>query len=294
MTRTRIALVGLAAAFVAFAQADTDASPQTATTGGLIAFVRPLDRFPETDIFLVDEGGQRLRRLTRLAEPLAEPAWSPDGGQIAFEIQPNAGNGRMRGLWIMKPDGSEARRVTRGQSVTWSPKAEQIAFSHWQTGVPRVFIANKDGSARRQLVGDADHPAWSPDGRWVAFLRNFASKGEADNDIFVTRVKGGHPQRLTRTPELDEGRPSWSPDGRKLLYAATRGYGDYALYVMSADGTNRRMLMHGFHFWKPAWPPDGGKIVFSSSPHLYVANADGSGKKRLMRNGFDPAWRPVP
>ena len=63
---------------------------------------------------------------------------------------------------------------------------------------------------------------------------------------------------------------------------------------MKADGTDRRLLMHGFHFWHPAWSPDGRKIVFSSAPHLYVANADGSGKRRLVRSGFDPAWRPVP
>ena len=294
MNPRRIALVGLAAVCFVVAKPDTDASTQTRNTGRLIAFVRPLAQYPDEDLFLVNQSGQRVRRLTRLAKEINDPAWSPDGRQLAFEISDDRRDGG--GLWVMKADGSGARRVAQvGQEVTWSPNAKRIALVQYDRfDVPSVFTANADGLARRQLVADATDPAWSPDGRWIAFLRDFASTGVAENDIFVTPVQGGRPRRLTHTPNLDEGRPAWSPDGRQLLYAATRGYGDFALHVMKADGTDRRLLMHGFHFWHPAWSPDGQKIVFSSAPHLYVANADGSGKRRLVRNGFDPAWRPVP
>lgn len=295
----RIAVVCLVASFVVFTQARADASPETASTSGVIAFVRGVPDWPREDLFLVDDGGRQVRRLTRLAQQISDPAWSPDGRQLGYEISTDGSHGG--GLWIMEADGSR-HRVNLGESLTWSPNAKRIAFAEYDRfDYPSVFVANSDGSARRELVGDALEPAWSPDGRSITFLRDFASTGVAENDIFVTPVQGGRVRRLTRTPDLDEGRPSWSPDGRQLLYAASRGYGNYALYVMDADGTDRRMLMRGIHLWAPEWSPDGRKIVFSSTPNprsknpnLYVANADGSGKKLLVRHGLDPTWRQAP
>ena len=130
MKPRRIALVGLAAVCVVVAKPGTDASTQTRNTGGLIAFVRPLAQYPTQDLFLVNQGGQRVRRLTRLAKDINDPAWSPDGRQLAFEISDDRRDGG--GLWVMKADGSDARRVAYGRisDVVTERKADRLLAVH--------------------------------------------------------------------------------------------------------------------------------------------------------------------
>ena len=117
-----------------------------------------MPEWPREDLFLVNGLGQRLRRLTHLAERINEPAWSPDGRRLTFELIDD----RRSGLWIMNVDGSDARRVVQGESLTWSPNGKRIAFAQYDRfDVPSVFIANPDGSARR----DSSSTHWGQHGR---------------------------------------------------------------------------------------------------------------------------------
>ena len=135
----------------------------SAEPAGTIAFVRTLG-WPRNEIFLVDALGRHPRRVTHFRETLAEPAWSPDGHRLAFEAAATS-SGRVRGLWVMNRNGSGVRRITRGESPSWSPDAKRIAFSHWKGGIPRIFIANADGSRVRELVAYAQDPAGRLTGR---------------------------------------------------------------------------------------------------------------------------------
>jgi len=108
------------------------------------------------------------------------PAWSPDGGRIAYEgLDPAVGNV----VEVMNADGSGAHRLTSATqpetAPSWSPDGTRIAFgrytSDWRTSSAHaIFVADADGSNERQVTfGDAydDHPVWSPDGQWLLFGR---------------------------------------------------------------------------------------------------------------------------
>jgi TolB-like protein/DNA-binding SARP family transcriptional activator len=111
-------------------------------------------------------------------------------------------------------------------------------------------------------------------------------------DIFVMNTDGTGLRNLTNDAE-PELAPAWSPDGTQIAYIS-----DGRLYLMDADGSNRRRLTDGPDNY-PSWSPDGARIAFSRGKRtsdIYVINADGSGLVNLTRNermfDIEPAWSP--
>jgi Tol biopolymer transport system component len=159
-----------------------------------------------------------------------------------------------------------------------------------------LYVVGADGAgegvlSRAAWIAEAEHgsgPAWSPDGRRIAFL----SVRHGNQDVYVLDLGSGQAHRVTRDP-ADEHEPAWSPDGRKIAFASPSGY-SYDLYVVSADGSGERRLTHDLRAAQyPAWSPDGRKIVFSDFGNgIYVINADGSGQRRLGPGGLEPQWSP--
>ena len=208
-------------------------------------------------------------------------------------------------VWVMKPDGSAQRRLTNGgvpgcgqeRDHALSPDGRQIAFVSHEPDPPRlgpgnpreIYVMNLDGSGQRELTPDDDasekSPAWSPDGRQIAF---FAT------GLRVVNADGSGLRKLTRTGWGDSA-PAWSPDGRQIAFVDRRD-SSFEIYAMSADGSGQRRLTR--NAWRdsdPAWSPDGRQIAFVSNWQVWVMNANGSGQRRLTHNGarnFVPAWSP--
>ena len=106
---------------------------------------------------------------------------------------------------------------------------------------------DSDGNNLRRLtpLQTFDYnPAWSPDGKQIAFQ---SAHNEKNMDIYVMNADGSSRRRLTRHPARDRY-PSWSPDGRKILFYAERNRGDGEVYVMDTDGNNERNLTN-----HPTW-----------------------------------------
>jgi Tol biopolymer transport system component len=137
-------------------------------------------------------------------------------------------------------------------------------------------------------------PAWSPDGRRIAF----ASAREGTRDIFVMDATGQGARRLTKTND-DDANPTWSPDGQEIAFH--RG-NDGHVYVMSASGGSvRRLTKTLAPEREPAWSPDGRWIAYTRrSPgtpirELWLVHPDGSGAHgltTLATASFSPAWSP--
>jgi Tol biopolymer transport system component len=182
-------------------------------------------------------------------------------------------------------------------SNTPSERSGTIVFSSSKTNIINwdLFTVKADGSDLTQLTTGREfeqHPTWSPDGKSILFTR-----GEVmtNIDIYVMGEDGSDPRRLTEHPERDN-LPAWSPDGSQIAFVSQRD-GDVAVWVMDADGQNKRKLVKGRD---PAWSPDGSQIAFVSgqfddSDEIYLIRADGTDRRQLTENKkFDwfPAWSP--
>jgi Tol biopolymer transport system component len=192
-------------------------------------------------LYVMNADGSGLRRLTRNPKNLAGTyrlVWSPDGRTIYV------------GRYLVSADGSGARRLPYIPfTAVWSPDGRRIAFARTRgrTGSgpccdaspADIYVMNADGSGTRKLTHNAGYnaePAWSPDGRKIAFR----STRDGNREIYVMNANGSNQRNLTRNPAQDN-RPSWSPDGRRIAFVSNRD-GRLEAHVMNADGSGQRSL----------------------------------------------------
>ncbi len=117
-----------------------------------------------------------------------------------------------------------------------------------------------DGSKNHRILeGDAEYPAWSPDGEHLAFMSLGSREGLSsdDYDIYVVDADGRNMQQLTRSPGED-GWPAWSHDGTRIAYSHMDAAGA-EIHVMAADGQDDRVVTDpgdGLAHDYPSWSPD--------------------------------------
>jgi TolB protein len=256
-------------------------------------------------------GGRLLALIESAPGPreVRAPVWSPGGRQIAFLSRRGKSN---FDLDVVNADGSGRRTLFHGatrEPLSWSPDGRKIAVdSLGDNLVPGVYTVNADGSGRRRLAREGRDPAWSPDGRTIAFF--------SGAQIYVMNADGSEHRRLTR-PQEEPRDLAWSPDGRKFAFLQKRstplggcGPGCYDVYVVNSDGSGLRNLTAKLAVGirparnpgsDPAWSPDGQMIAFARGNFgreepIYVVRADGSGLQNLTPKPVgaqaDPAWSP--
>ena len=194
---------------------------------------------------------------------------------------------RSHGLTVTLPDGRNGAHRPRG-TILYA--ATPVSVRAWD-----LYTIPAAGGEPTRITDTPEfeqYPAWSPDGREIAFARGHVM---TNIDIYVMAADGSSERRLTEHPERDE-QPAWSPDGGTIAFLSHRD-GDVAVWLMDADGGNKRKLVQGR---EPAWSPDGKRIAFTSGQYegndeIYIVDADGSNLRRLT---FDPhydwhaAWSP--
>lgn len=159
-------------------------------------------------------------------------SWSPDGTQIAYSCRPSwpAMSVGEPHIYVADADGTDPRLLPLGSKVgqalepTWSPDGTQIAFrmSEWISpeGVQdsEIYAIRADGTetSPRQLTDndfeDDYSPAWSPDGRQIAFATDRDDPGGGDYEIYVMNVDGTGQANLTDDPAYD-ATPAWGIGG---------------------------------------------------------------------------------
>ena len=100
------------------------------------------------------------------------------------------------------------------------------------------------------------------------------SSQDLNPELYALDIHSGRSHRLTNHPSVDNA-PDWSPDGASIAFQSQRD-GDWAVYLMDADGTDVVLVASGAGF--PDWSPDGARIVFSAGdarPDIYLMDRDG-------------------
>jgi len=232
-----------------------DAGPHFSPDGSKIVFSS--ERAGSTEVYVINSDGSNERRLTNFRADTSHPSWAPDGTRILFCSNKETPDRTLdwwdqyHDIYSMGADGSDIKRLTNLRTVAtfpvWSPDGKKIAFRkvirqpgfYDDTNLTQaetdseVFIMNADGSGEVNLSKSAAYdgwPAWSPDGRKIAF----GSNRRGVTQVYIASVDGSQLVRLINDRETDEDtRPAWSHDGKKLAFTRKRN-GTMDIYTINA------------------------------------------------------------
>lgn len=203
----------------------------------------------------------------------SNPAWSPDGGQLAVLGGSAPAGSNLRILDAATLSTSKAYPFQASSGLAWSPNGRWIAASGGEA-VMRIDVATGEVIEIDAPSGHLQSPRkvrWSPDSRFVAFIR-YSEPGDPDCgdpnscglDVFVANADGSNPVRVNQTPGRAD-MPSWSPDG---AWIAFRGLGSGSelvgegIRVVRPDGTEERSVLSA-RVRALAWSPEGDRLLFS-------------------------------
>jgi len=170
-----------------------------------------------------------------------------------------------------------------------------------------LFVVNADGSDQQQITHDIyveGSAFWSPNGKQIVLQASVAGTSTIVLLTINPDNTAGQGVQLTADVKADSVLPVWSPNGSKIAFQSKRDGGDYQVFVMDADGNNKKRVSDGKGYaGNPAWSPDGKSIVFvqgaDSSPggqrELQVASIDGGAPKQLtdLKSSLGhPRWSP--
>ncbi|HEV7805257.1 MAG TPA: hypothetical protein VGO80_05545 [Solirubrobacteraceae bacterium] len=200
-----------------------------------------------------DGTGHRQLTTSPTDEAPSQPSWRPDGKGILFR---RSGPGRAGSIWQMGLLGKRPllRFAPPNDPLypTWSPNMKRVLFAailspHGDTD-RGIFTLEAKGGRLRTLFDVADTydsaPAWSPDGRRIAFESEADVDGgnpEHDREVWTMAANGSKRVQLTHNALHDEG-PTWSPDGTMLAYTSGLDDTHGDIHVMTAAGRHLRAL----------------------------------------------------
>jgi dipeptidyl aminopeptidase/acylaminoacyl peptidase len=268
-----------------------DLAPRWSPDGSRLAFVSNRERKAK-QLYVIPAAGGEGRRLTDLEEDVTEPDWSPDGTRLAFSA-------RVRDTAYAEEDGKR-RRPRRFAGLQY-----KLDDEGWIGDRRRhIFTVPADGSAPPTQLTDGDYedryPAWSPDGRRLAFVSARQEDWDIQlfRDVYLVDAQGGEPVRLTGCDGWYEA-PAWSPNESLIACRFSVGGFDFPRHgqiaVLDAASGERRILTSALdrncapypEIREPVW--DGDSLLFvledRGNNHLYRVRADGVGAPEPVVGG---------
>jgi len=204
-------------------------------------------------------------------QPGAElfPSLSPDGKSVVYASKAT-GNWD---LYVQRVGGKNPRNLTADSTAddtqpAFSPDGERIAFrSERERG--GLFVMGATGESVKRLTDFGYHPAWSPDGRDVAYCtHNIEDPNDRSlerSDIWIVNAATGEKRQLTGESVGDAAQPQWSPMGARIAYWSKRKGGQRDLWTIPAAGGTPIAVTDDAAFdWNPVWSPDGKYLYFAS------------------------------
>jgi Tol biopolymer transport system component len=197
-------------------------------------------------LYIANADGSNERRLLPDSPGLDyDPSFSADGRWIVFTSERDAEGSGQADLYRVHPDGTGLERLTSDTSMedagSLSPDGTQLVYVSTKGGArtTNIWVMDLKTKRARNLTGDGKlepaltmngnfRPAWSPDGKWIAFTSDRGEKwGGAESgagaghtqptSLYVMQADGSGLRRLTTTTPNDSiGAPKWSADGQKI------------------------------------------------------------------------------
>jgi Tol biopolymer transport system component len=208
-----------------------DVSASTAAwspDGNLIAFEQRTvqdDIIGDPVIWLAQPDGTSFGPVTEGEQVGIAPVWSPDGSRLAFAetTSQTVAIYAFTSAFQTFPDSS-------GEPVTWSPDSAALIYTSSTGKLWRADLASGQRvSLSPQQGGSAETPAWSPDGAWVALVRQ--ENPTAAATLWLMRPDGSDRKPLHHPGDASESQPSWSPDSQHLAFLRTGSDGTSAAWV---------------------------------------------------------------
>jgi Tol biopolymer transport system component len=278
-----------------------DTAPAVSPDGRTLVFSRVSPDYYNVTLWLLrlGEGHKPLDKEEKIQTGQmtnTSTAWLPDGTEFVF----SSGTGTDLGLSRITPSkGALPRRISLDASGAFelaiSRVGNRLAFSSvkfdlniWRVdlkgtgqkpGLPSRFIA----STQLEL-----YPAYSPDGRKIAFM----SQRSGTNEIWICDSDGSKAAQLTFFGGAGIYGPSWSPDSQNIAFTAVQKGMKEDIYAISANGgAPRRLTTHSAEDKWPYWSHDGKWIYFSSTrtgrEEIWKMPFSGGDAVQITRNSGD-------
>lgn len=259
-----------------------------------IAYITKVGRDYQLEIS--DSDGEGRQIALRSNEPIISPAWSPDGGKVAYvSFEAKKPVVYVQDL-VTKQRTVVANFKGSNSAPSWSPDSSKLAVALSRDGLTQVFVVNADGSNLRRLSnsnGIDTEPQFSADGQSIYFT----SDRSGGPQIYRMGANGGDARRVTFNGSYNIS-PRLSPDGKTLAYISRRD-GKFQLYALDLASGQEQRLSDTVKDESPSFSPNGKYLMYATQSGgrgtLAVVSVDGRVKYRLTMQSGDirePTWGP--
>jgi len=247
---------------------------------------------------LMDQDGANVKYLTRGADLVLTPRFSPSTQEITYM---EFGQGDPR-VYLFNIETGQREIVGNFPGMSFSPRfspdGQRVIMSLQQGGNSNLFVMDLRSKSTTRLTDTPaidTSPSYSPDGARICFESDRGGKPQ----IYVMPATGGGAQRIS-FQEGSYSTPVWSPRGDYIAFTK-QGGGQFAIGIMKPDGSGERILTSGFHNEGPTFAPNGRVLLFfrerggAAGPSLYSVDVTGRNEQKIPTPAYasDPAWSPL-